>query len=319
MPKSSNPREVNSIRLSVIIPTYQRRDVVVASVSALSNQAFDDNFEVIVVVDGSQDGSVEALKKVNAPYPLLVLEQPNQGRAAALNQGARAARGEILLFLDDDMQAHPRLLAEHDRSHRQGVDMVLGHIPLHPESPANFLSQAVGLWAEERARRLSSPEATLELYDLITGQASVSRQVFNRLGGFDPNFDRGGSFGNEDLDFCYRLQRKGYRVSFNSKAISWQKYVVTPRHHLRQWHQAGCADVVFARKHPDQTDTIFALHPVETLIGRILWRPLCWPILKVTDKWPHHPVITWLFFWLREHEYWQGVREAGGVPGARLR
>ena len=85
---------------------------------------------------------------------------------------------EILLFLDDDMEGDPNLLAEHDRSHRNGADVVLGHMPLHPKSPINLLSAGVKEWSEERAARLAEPPAQLTLHDLLTGQLSVKTAAF---------------------------------------------------------------------------------------------------------------------------------------------
>ena len=168
-----------AVRISVIIPTYQRRDLVVEALRALMQQNYRDSFEVIIIVDGSTDGTGEALHRINPGFPLTVLEQRNQGLSKSRNRGANQALGEILLFLDDDMTAHPDLLLQHDKSHHDQADMVLGHIPLHPDSPANFLSAAVGEWAEERLNRLSQPGAKLLLADLIMGQASLSREVFS--------------------------------------------------------------------------------------------------------------------------------------------
>ena len=148
---------MNSTRFSVIIPTYQRRDLVVDFVSVLANQEFHGVFEVIVVVDGSTDGSAEALRELKLPFSYAVLEQPNCGASRARNHGAAMACGEILMFLDDDMEAHSRLLAEHDRCHRAGADVVLGNVPLHPDSPDNFLSRGCSDWADDRNRRLSGP------------------------------------------------------------------------------------------------------------------------------------------------------------------
>ncbi len=303
-----------SVRFSVIIPTYQRRELVLASVRSLVRQEFDGHFEVIVVVDGSTDGTAQALREINVPFPMTVIEQQNKGRATALNRGADVAHGEILLFLDDDMEAHPRLLAEHNRSHREGADIVLGHIPLHPESPSNFLSVGVGIWAEKRVKRLSSPNATPTIHDMITGQASLSFEVFHKLGGFDTNFNRNGSFGDEDLDFCYRLKLKGYRIVFNPNAISWQKYVVTPIDYLRQWRQAGRADIALVRKHPDLINDIFAAHPAGSLIERVLWRLTSWLLLALVNMGIQNAITTRLFFRGRDLEYWRGVREAGGIP-----
>jgi glycosyltransferase involved in cell wall biosynthesis len=136
-------------QFSIVIPTYERRDTVVRMVAALERQAFDD-FEVIVVVDGSSDGTGAALCRLQLPFPLAVLERENEGAAAARNAGAAAATGELLLFLDDDMEAHPEMLAAHDRSHSEGADIVLGHLPLHRASRATVLSRGAGTWAERR-------------------------------------------------------------------------------------------------------------------------------------------------------------------------
>lgn len=318
---SSSIPSSNSFRFSVVIPTYQRREVVLASVCALAEQKFSERFEVIVVVDGSVDGSVEVLQKIDTPFPLTVINQPNQGAAAARNKGATAAKGEIILFLDDDMEAHPQMLAEHDRSHREGADVVLGHMPLHPESPSNFLSAGVGAWAEQRLQRLSESGASLTLSDLLTGQISIARELFYQITGFDTDFTVSGSFGNEDTDFGYRLLQQDYKIVFNPNAISWQKYVVTPRQYLRQWRQAGRADVVFVRKHPEQAPNIFIPRRAESWKDRFIYRWLRWLIrwfvLALIDMGVSDSITTPLFFKLRNLEYWRGVREAGGKPKPR--
>lgn len=318
-------------RFSIVMPTFQRKDVVLRSVRALARQTYTGSFEVVVVVDGSTDGSAEALRGLDAPFPLRVVEQPNRGAATARNQGARLSGGEILLFLDDDMEADPLLLAEHDRSHREGADAVLGHLPLHPDSPSGFLSAGVKIWAEDRLARLSVTGASLTLHDLLTGQMSVSREVFRQVGGFDVDFTRAGSFGNEDVDFGYRLLERGYEVVFNPLAISWQRYVVQPRQYLRQWRQAGRADVAFARKHPDQAETLFALNGSERMTVRLFWRPLqvCGPLagllcdlvgrlsMWLLDRGVENRVTTRLFKQAATAAYWRGVDEAGGVPRRR--
>src|SRR4051794_37270801 len=104
---------MNSPGFSIIVPTYQRRAVVTDTVMALTRLNFDGRLEVIVVVDGSTDGTKEALAELKTPFVLRVIVQPNRGAAAARNAGAADAKEEILLFLDDDMIAHPDLLQAH--------------------------------------------------------------------------------------------------------------------------------------------------------------------------------------------------------------
>ncbi len=322
---------MNPLRFSVVIPTYQRRDVVVANVAALAGQEFTGHFEVIVVVDGSTDSTAEALRALQVPFPLNVIEQPNQGASRARNRGAQAARGEVLLFLDDDMESDPHLLAEHERSHRAGADVVFGHMPLHPDSPPSVLTQGIHDWAERHKQRLSVPGASLTLHDFLTGQMSLCKEVFDHCGGFDTDFTCGGTFGNEDVDFGYRLQQNGHRLLFNPAAISWQKYVVKPRQYLRQYRQAGRADVIFARKHPEQAATIFRLSKRDRPSNRLVWGPLValaplsapilgfvrWYALRRAERGLVDDHTSKWFRRAKRIEYLKGVRGAGGVPRPR--
>jgi glycosyltransferase involved in cell wall biosynthesis/peptidoglycan/xylan/chitin deacetylase (PgdA/CDA1 family) len=300
-------------RFSVVIPTYERRDVVASSVRSLAAQS-EGSFEVVVVVDGSTDGTASALRALTPPFPLTVIEQPNAGRAAAVNAGAEHAQGELLLILDDDMEADPRLLEEHDASHRVGVDVVLGHIPLHPKSADNVVSRAVGAWAENRGRRLAERPRELPLAELITGQMSLARNLFVRIGGFDTRFTRGGTFGNEDHDLAARLVDEGRVIAFNVKAVSRQWYVVTPRQYLEQWRGVGAADVLLARKWPDRAQKLGS-RPDARRSG-LLWRPWRLPlrllVLALTSAGLKGHRVSRLFFAVRDLEYFSGRRAAGG-------
>lgn len=312
-------------RFSVVIPTYQRMKLVLDAVRSFARQDCDSGFEVIVVVDGSRDGSTEALRSLQLPFPLVVIEQPNQGLAAARNRGASAARGDILLFLDDDMEAHPRLLAEHQHHHSQGADAVLGHIPLHPKAPITFLTDAVKWWVSERGNRLSQPGADPGLHDLMFGQASVKREVFQKVGGFDPILTKEGTYGNEDIDFGHRLLVGGYKVVFNPYALSYQNYVVQPRHFLRQIRERGRADVAFARKHPDLAGELFSPRPGRSVRPE-LWRvlaalsPLSVPLMAALRSLAialirrESEKSIRFFYEIYEMEYWRGVHEGGGMP-----
>ncbi len=311
-------------RFSVVIPTYQRRDVVVESVRALARQTFEGGFEVVVVVDGSTDGSAEALRSLRTPFPLTVLEHPNRGLAATRNRGAESAAGELLLFLDDDMEADARLLAEHDTSHRDGADVVIGHIPVHPGSPPGFLSRGVGEWAERRLERLSVLGSALPVQELLGGQLSIARERFVSLGGFDQaSFTVGGTFGGEDLDFGHRVAREGLKIVFNPRAVSYQRYVVTPAHHLRQWREAGASDVALAKKHPELGAGVLAQHsplsPLAQSVGLAL-RPLArLAVLALIRLGGDGPSTARWFFRVRRLEYWEGVRRAGGLRGEGVR
>jgi len=83
---------------SIIMPTYQRRDMVCEAVRALSRLSYDGSIEIIVVIDGSTDGSLEAARSHSLPVPCQVLWQVNSGAAAARNRGHLRIRTHLLIF-----------------------------------------------------------------------------------------------------------------------------------------------------------------------------------------------------------------------------
>ena len=123
-------------KLSVVIPTYNRRNILSRTLPTVFRQDFSaDEYEVIIVVDGATDGTVEMLRDLKPPCPFHVLEQSNRGQASARNAGLQAACGELVLFLDDDLLCDRFLFREHQAAH-DGTDpvVVIGPVYLAPES-----------------------------------------------------------------------------------------------------------------------------------------------------------------------------------------
>ncbi len=270
-------------RFSVVVPTHERRDIVLRTVATLAEQSYQD-FEVIVVDDGSGDGTAAALRALQSPFELTVLEQENRGAGAARNAGAAKARGEILVFIDDDMEADPRMLSEHDRSQRDGAQLVIGHLPLHPRSPDNLLARGVATWAENRRRRLER-SSELSPTELLTGQMSVRRELFERVGGFDSDITRDGRFGGEDVEFGYRVQRAGGKPVFNPHAVAYQYYDVDPMVFLRRTFEAARAHQELAFRHPERADELrghlrFGSRRARWLFAPLVAAPspLSWPL-----------------------------------------
>ena len=229
---------------SVVIPTYQRRDVVCDAVRAACAVDYPGTVELIVVVDGSVDGSAEALRAIPCTRGLNVIAQENKGAAAARNRGAREATGEILLFLDDDMICARDILKEHVRMYRTGADAVVGDFPTDSASPDGFLSDSVA--DQEHWQRKG---AALTPFDVFTGQLSVRRRVFEELGGFDESFTADGNYGNEDIDLGARLLER-FTLRHNPRAICRQRTAVGPREYMRRAKSVARADLRFAAKHP---------------------------------------------------------------------
>ena len=253
---------------SIVVPTHQRRDVVCGAVRKVAELNYDGAIELIVVVDGSTDRTVEAVREIVCPFPVRIFEQFNEGASRARNRGAAAARNDIILFLDDDMICEPTLLEEHARLHLEGAEAVIGDTPIDPDSPPGFLPESVGRWIA--STRVQDP---LSPFDIFTGQLSVRRSVFHHVGGFDADFTTGSAFGNEDADFGVRLLA-GHDVRHNPEAISRQRYVVTPREYMERARLAAEADLRFVRKHPELARQLFGAKGASTPLARFVYRPL---------------------------------------------
>src|SRR5437868_7409385 len=217
---------------------------------ALAELRYTGKFEVIVIVDGSTDGTAAKLKELSCPFPLRIIEQPNRGQAAARNGGAEEAAGEIILFLDDDMIAEPQLLAEHARMHRAGADAVTGEVPVHSASPAGLVTDALAKAAAWQRKPPASP------FHVYSGNLSVAKRVFREIGGFDEELCRGG-YGGEDLDFGLRLVGR-YDVRHNRAAMAWQRSAVGPREFMRRAREIALSDVRVIGKHPHVTKELLA-------------------------------------------------------------
>jgi GT2 family glycosyltransferase/peptidoglycan/xylan/chitin deacetylase (PgdA/CDA1 family) len=320
-------------RLSVVVPTYQRRDLVRGLLHALARQDTHEPFEAVVVVDGSTDGTAAALRCQPYPFPLAVLHQPNRGAARARNRGVDHARGEVVLFLDDDMEPDPGLIRTHLEAHEAGAQVVMGAMPLHPESPDNIMAESVGQWADELAAQCAHPGYQLGPQDVFTGHMSIRRDLFHSLGGFDERFTANGTFGNEDLDFGHRLAVSGSSMVFRADAISYQRYTVSAREFLPRFTQVGEADMAVARLHHDLPPTLrpFSLRasspsPLARLVvgapglARVAVAPLRWVAVRLVDGGRKDGLTRRLYAKVRLVHYWLGVAAAGGpVDGATVR
>jgi glycosyltransferase involved in cell wall biosynthesis/peptidoglycan/xylan/chitin deacetylase (PgdA/CDA1 family) len=318
-------KKAGSPSFSIVIPTYQRRDVVCGSVRALTELRYRGGIELIVVVDGSTDGTAAALRTMDLPFPLLVVEQPNGGASSARNRGATEARHDVILFLDDDMIAEPDLLEQHARLHREGADAVIGDTPVHPASPDGFLPQSVARWSAS-----TGVKSSLSPFDIFTGQLSVRRAVFEALGGFDAALTSSAAFGNEDADFGVKLLA-GYDVRHTPAAISHQLYVVSPRQFMERASLAAAADGRFMRKHPQLAKSLLERKGFSRPLTRLVYRPLARiPLLpellarsavrvaELAFRTPFRSsrTIARFFSGARSVAYWSALRAGGWLPAS---
>ena len=99
------------VKLSIIIPTRNRCQVLISQTlpAMFAQRLRSGSFEIVIVVDGSTDGTSDELRKLQSNNPLRFIEQANRGPSTARNAGIRLARGEYILFIDDDIICGPAL------------------------------------------------------------------------------------------------------------------------------------------------------------------------------------------------------------------
>ena len=251
--------------LCVVVPTYNRREILSRTLPALLQRAREDGaVEVIVVVDGSTDGTLEMLSRLERGPILKVIAQENRGLAAARNRGTAAASAAAVLFLDDDMLLDAGALALHRAAHAPaGERVVFGSLALAPGVRRSFLKMGVETWGEQMRARLSAPGYRFRFDDCHFGHASVSRSLLRSSGGFDESFVR---FGNEDYELGWRLIQTSAAMSFLPGAVARQIYDKDMRRWLRDCQCVGEADLVLGGKHPSlQAHLRLAAPPVHPL------------------------------------------------------
>ncbi len=241
----------------VVVPTHDRRERILRLAADLLAQSVGrERLRIVIVCDGCRDGTADALR-ARFGEAIRVLEQPAAGPAAARNRGSAGADEEILLFLDDDMRVGPGLAAAHLDAHaRRPGSLVIGPIPVHPDSPPSFLTEGLARWAARRDAALSAPGAVLGFEEVLTGNLSVSREIFERLGGFDPRFTADGAFGDEDLEFGWRAVQAGIPLVFEPRAVAAQVFDKRFRAVAADIRRGALADVRFVAKHPDARDRL---------------------------------------------------------------
>lgn len=230
---------------SVVVPTFNRLGRLRHVIAGLEQQAYpSDAYEVVVVSDGSTDGTDAYLETLNSTMRLHWLSQANRGPAAARNAGVEKAIGEFIVFIDDDVVPEPQLLEEHARSHQEaGRDAVVLGPLLTPEG---FEMAPWVRWEQEmlmkQYRALLRGDWPASARQFYTGNASLRRSHILAAGGFDEGFRRA-----EDVELAYRLANNGLEFVFNVKAEGMHFADRSYRAWLDAAYTYGRNDVIFAR------------------------------------------------------------------------
>jgi GT2 family glycosyltransferase len=307
---------------SVVIPTYGRRDDVVRLVRTLAAQtAPPSQYEVVVVANGPDDGSRDALAAVRVPYALHVLYRETPGLAAARNAGIAAASGDVVIILDDDMEPGPGFVAAHLAAHAAGdPKAVMGAVPIVMSENMSASSAYMGAKFNRHLEWLATNGGPSTARDFYGGNLSMPRDLLRRIAGFDERFTE---YGNEDVELALRLAASGVRIVYEPTAVATQRYDKEFPALAADTVAKGRTAVQLARMHPEVRAQLklgtWHEQPFvrRLLVGALLIATRVVPAVRraviagmsaLGERWRtlalrlYPPVLDYL--------YWVGVREA---------
>ena len=272
---------------SVVIPTYNRADILEKCLEALFKQSIDSrDFEIIVVSDGSTDNTDELIKTLQKSHSnLRYLKQVNQGQGIARNNAIKLAKGEITVLIGDDIIPSYDFLFEHQKfhyMHEAENEAVLGFTAWHPALKINsFMEWVVNgsvilgkfgghQFAYEKLKNKDRADYNF----FYTSNISLKTSLLKKYP-FDPIFS---GYGWEDIELGYRLtQKENLKLYYNSWAIAYHDHYLEENSLKKRMESIGKSAWIFNRKYPQ-------LKKVPRFMKWLILRLISlWPVIIILD------------------------------------
>ena len=246
--------------LSVVIPTYNRLDMLLRVLDALERQIDPPPFEVIVINDGSTDDTHDVMSRRGG---IVFRTQPNGGPGRARNHGVSLAGGRSVVFIGDDTVPEPRFLAEHARVHREWGDdpltACLGYTGWPDGGRVTAFMDYINDYGLQFGYKLIRDGEVVPFNFFYTSNISIDRQLLVEHP-FDTTFP---SAAWEDIELAYRLDAKGLKIRYNARAVTRHHHPMSVDSFARRQYTVGKSGAIFYRKHPE-LGHFLGVHELET-------------------------------------------------------
>ena len=261
MPPDS-PGRATDVQLSVVIPTFNRSENLSRTVSALRNQTLEaGSYEVLIVDDGSKDDTAERVRKMQQDYPtpLFYFYQQNRKQGAARNLGAASARGDLLVFLGDDIVPTDSFLQEHLHEHQKQAKraedaskvVVIGYTTWPPDLRCTPFLEYIGEQGWQFGFSLIEDPEDVDFNYFYSSNVSIDRRFFLESGGFDEHFKE---YGWEDIELSLRLKKRGMELVYCPDAIAYHHHETCIASFSERQRKVGHSAWSFYHQHPDMAE-----------------------------------------------------------------
>ncbi|WP_440069217.1 glycosyltransferase [Tenacibaculum discolor] len=234
------------LKFSIIVPVYNRPQEVDELLESLTKQGFQDDFEVLIVEDGSENLSEEIVKKYTSQLNLNYFYKENSGAGASRNYGMQRASGNYFIILDSDVIVPPQYLSEVKKALEENyTDAFGGPDAAHPNFTAlqkaiNYSMTSVLTTGGIRGKKKSVGKFQPRSFNL-----GLSRTAFEKTNGFSK------MKAGEDIDLTFRLWENGFETQLIEKAFVYHKRRSTIKQFFKQTFSFGTARPILNKKYPE--------------------------------------------------------------------
>lgn len=306
-----------SVQVSVVIPTYNRAEVLTDCLLKLANQEFlKSEYEIIVVDDGSTDNTKKIVDEMKhkSSVQLRYLYQKNQGQGIARNYGVKHARGKIIIFIGDDILVLKDFVKQHISYHRKYPkfnDAVLGFVGWDPRLEITVFmdwvtngSSVFGKFGGHQFAFEKLQNQTVADYNFFyTSNISLKRSILIK-NPFDSRFS---SYGWEDIELGYRLTKKeNLTLHYNPSAVGYHYHEIDEEDFKNRMKKIGKSAHLIHDKYPElkKIPSLFKKF-IFILISNDLSLYLLKKICKISDD----RFCTLYFYALSKKYFMKGLKE----------
>jgi glycosyltransferase involved in cell wall biosynthesis len=240
------------VDLTVVIPCRDGASRLPPTLRSVAEQRVEGAVQVVVVDDGSTDGTAEAAAAASLPWgpPRVVRHEAPGGRAAACNSGIEAAGSPLVVILDDDMTLLPGALEAHRAFHeRHPRRAALARVVLAPSGRETCFTRFLLREEANRERILLEHAADVPFSQCLTGHFSAPRAALVDAGLFDTRITR---YGYEDVEMAWRLVRSGVTIAYLPQAQSVHRAAMTGLDlYLKRHFEVGLVARQLAGRYPE--------------------------------------------------------------------